>query len=321
VIHVALIGAGGHSLSCHAPALQHFAAQHPEAVRLAALCDLNLAMAQQAAEQFGFARACASIDDLFRTAERIDAIVAILPFPVIQASTGRLLPRRLPLLIEKPLGRTIAEARAISAMITREDAASRVMVSMNRRFDPGLAMGLEWTRRQGPFRHVHASMRRTGRTEPDFVWGTGIHLIDALNYVAGPLRLHEDRTLCPGRPAAGPDCWRVATFTGRDDCTVVLDILPDSGGWEESIRIAGKGYHVEIHSGVYPPWRVRAWRGMQMELDASSAADAPVFISNGSLGETSAFLDAVSAGRPLPGPSVAEALASSELAAQLQDLL
>ena len=118
----------------------------------------------------------------------VGALVAVLPIPAMASLTPQLLRYKVPLLIEKPLGRNLQEARAICDAVNKAEAADRVMVSLNRRFVPGLGLALDWARQQRPFRHVSGSMMRSRRTEPDFIWASGIHLIDTLWHVAALLR-------------------------------------------------------------------------------------------------------------------------------------
>jgi predicted dehydrogenase len=235
--------------------------------------------------------------------------------------TRALLKHPVPFTIEKPLGQNLAEARAVCQLVEDAGATDRVMVSFNRRYDPALTLGMSWLRQQGPVRFVRASMLRMNRTEPDFIWGTGIHLIDAVCSAVGPLRLWGVVRPCAASvPTGTQDCWRVAMLEGRDGATIVLEIMPDAGQGEEQIRFAGDGYQIDIHTGVVPPWRVRAVKQMNVELDVRAPDDEPWWMTNGTYAETAAFLDAAVAGAPLPPPGIREAMLSTELAAQLQEI-
>jgi predicted dehydrogenase len=267
--------------------------------------------ARGAAAEFGFARCYASIDRLF-DAEEPDAVVSVTPIPATLAITRQLLRRGVPLLIEKPLGRDLHEAREIADMV----GEAPVMVSMNRRFDPGLNRALLWAREQGPMRYARGAQLRPGRDEPDFVWGTGIHLIDALDYLAGPLRIVHAADV-PGAPGG---CWRAATLEGPGGTVVSLEILPTAGRVEERFRLAGDEYCVDAWTHFAHPWRVEGYRNFEFVLEEQASPDIPVCVGNGTYGETEAFLSAVIDGRSLPGPNVGDALHSSELAARLQDI-
>ena len=308
MINVALIGAGGHSLSCHAPALQYFAQRH-EWVRLAAVCDLDEGKAREAAAAFGFARAYASIARMFDE-ERLDAVVSVTPIAATLPVTRQLLPYGVPLLIEKPLGGNLAEAQEIAMAV----GGAPVMVSMNRRFDPSLNRALAWAREQGPIRCLHGSQLRSGRMEADFVWGTGIHLIDALDYLAGPLRLTHAAAV-PGTPGG---CWRTATLANAEGAVVTLEILPTAGRIEERFRLAGDEYCVDAWTHFAHPGRVEGYRNFEYVLEEQITPDTPGFIANGSYAETAAFLTAVCDRLPLPGPGVWDTLHSAELAAGVQ---
>jgi predicted dehydrogenase len=309
MLRIALIGAGAHSTHNHAPALRDYARQHAGRVELAVVCDRDPERAERARTDFGFSRACGRIEDL-DDGGGIGAVVAIVPIDAALDVTRALLPRRIPLLIEKPLGSGIAQARALAAEVAASGVP--VMVSLNRRFDPGLAAGLAWARERGPARCIHGTMKRHGRLEPEFVWGTGIHLIDALCHVTGPLRLRSCAT-----PAGPGGCARTATLEGRHGEIVALEILPACGRVEERISLAGDNWSVDIWTGAVHPWRVRAYENAQVALDARAPDTEPLHVRNGTAAETDAFLDAVTGRRRFPAPTPSDALAASELAAEL----
>ena len=317
MVNVALIGAGNHCSGNHAPSLKHYAERHPETVSLAAVCDLDAEKARKAAEEFGFREAVTETDELFSPdAEPIDALVAVLPIPVMLEVTPGLLARGVPVMIEKPLGQGLREAEAICEAARETDMQEKVMVSFNRRYDPALARALEWVAQQSPVRYARAWMVRVRRTESEFVWGTGAHLIDALNHVAGPLALRDRPAFCPG--SSSPDSWRLAVLEGRDGIDAVLEIVPTAGENEERFRIAGDGYQVDVSVGTFGKWSVRAVKEGTVELEETSGPNLPVYLTNGACEETAAFLDAVVAGGPLPAPSLADAYESSCLAAQIE---
>ena len=317
MVNVALIGAGNHCCGNHAPSLKHYAERHPDTVSLDAVCDLDAEKARKAAEEFGFKLSTTAIDELFAPGtEPINALVAVLPIPVMLEATPKLFARGVPIMIEKPLGLGLRETEAVCEAAQQTEMQEKVMVSLNRRYDPSLARALEWVAQQPPIRYVRASMVRVKRTEDEFVWGTGIHLIDALNHVAGPLALRDRPAFCPGQNS--PDSWRLAVLEGRDGIDAVLEIMPTAGESEEKFRIAGEGYQIDVSVGTFGKWSVRAVKEGTVELEETSAPDGPVYLNNGACEETAAFLDAVVAGDSLPAPSLADAYESSCLAAQIE---
>ncbi|MBI3945666.1 MAG: Gfo/Idh/MocA family oxidoreductase [Armatimonadetes bacterium] len=302
MVQVVLVGAGSHSTTQHAPSLQRYVAEHPGRARLAAVCDLDPARAERAAAQFGFARTYTRVADLL-AAERVDAAVLVMPIPAILPMLAPFLERRIPIEIEKPMGTGIGQERAIAAQARA--AGSPVMVSFNRRFTPGLRLALEWARAQGPVRCARGAMLRSGRVEPDFIWGTGIHLLDALCGALGPLTIPQGA----GATVEGPGgCWRAVRLDGPNGVAVTVEILPACGRTEECYRFAGDGYCVDVWADAAHSWRVEGYRGGKRDLFREAAPDEPGFVSGGIYHETAAFLDAVAAGRPLPGPTPDEAM-------------
>ncbi|OGV63568.1 MAG: hypothetical protein A2498_06745 [Lentisphaerae bacterium RIFOXYC12_FULL_60_16] len=316
MIRIALLGAGAHSRTAHALPLQHYAKLHPGRITLSAVCDLDHARADACARKYGFEHACTSLQDLMcHPIGPPDALVAILPIPAMLRVTPELFRLGIPLLIEKPLGNNLAEARQLLDEARRTGAMDRTMVSFNRRFDPALRLALEWLRTQEPPRLVHGAMLRAERTEPDFPWGTGLHLIDALSFAIGSLALSTP-AICPH---PGHDNWRQAVFQGRNRTRVTLELAPTAGEWEEHIRFLGNGYQVDVHTGTLPPGRVRIVHSMREVLLHRSPDNEPGFITSGAYAENAGFIEAVIARRPFETATLADALASSELAAAIQD--
>ena len=188
------------------------------------------------------------------------------------------------------------------------------MVSLNRRFDPGLRIALQWAARHGGIRTVHGSMLRVNRIEPEFVWSTGVHLLDLLCMIAGPLRAAETGRAVPG---GQPGTWRLAGLNSAGGPAVSLEIMPSCGRMEERLRLAGNGFCVDVWTGTNHPWRVEAYREGKLELAEQAPADQPEHVRNGTHGETAAFLTALLEGSPLPSPGINEAMLGSELAWQL----
>jgi predicted dehydrogenase len=310
MIRVALIGAGDHSRTHHAPALADFQRSHPGAIRIA-VCDRDEARAREAQRQFDFEEHFTDADDL-RARFQPDAALLITPVPITLSMVRKFLPDAIPLLIEKPLGVNIEEARLLAEAVM--EAAVPAMVSLNRRFDPGFAIARKWLAEQGPLRVVHGNMLRVRRAEPQFVWSTGIHLLDLLCVVGRPMK---PLTTVGSVRASGADIWRLARLDAAEGPAVSIQIMPNCGKMEESLRLAGDAYCADLWTGTSHPWRVQCYLEGELVLDEQAPADQPLHIRSGSSSETEGFLQAVLGGAPLPGPTVADALASSQVAAAL----
>src|SRR6185369_5495869 len=90
----------------------------------------------------------------------------------------KLLERRIPCVIEKPLGTSLNQIEKL-AQAARATQTPH-MVSVNRRFMPYLNEARSWIRDRGPLRYVRATQVRHQRDEADFIWSTAIHALDAL---------------------------------------------------------------------------------------------------------------------------------------------
>jgi predicted dehydrogenase len=156
-------------------------------------------------------------------------------------------------------------------------------------------------------------MLRHRRREPDFLWGTAPHMLDALCHVAGPLELPEGGAVAvPGATR----CNRVGRLCGPADIAVTFEILPDCGRVDERLTLAGAGFHVEVSTGSAAAWQVEAWRDGALEWSRAAGPGDPEFLRNGAYGEMKAFLDNLRSRRPLM-PGVEDALHATRLAEAL----
>ncbi|HEX6716534.1 MAG TPA: Gfo/Idh/MocA family oxidoreductase, partial [Pyrinomonadaceae bacterium] len=218
MIRIAIAGCGEHSRTSHAAPLARYAATHPNEIQLAAACDLNAERAIEFCRSFGFLR---DYDDLDRmlALEKPDACVSVMPMEKIVEVGIKLLQRRIPCVIEKPLGTTLAEVQRL-AEVARETQTPH-MVSVNRRFMPYLNRARSWISEHGPLRYVRASQVRNQRSERDFIWSTAIHVLDALRYIAGDVENFEVKL-----PRRGSATWYVIALHFANGTTGQVEILP-----------------------------------------------------------------------------------------------
>jgi len=308
--NIALLGCGWHSINHHAPALSRFCEEHPGAISVT-VCDLDESRARQCQERFRFAGWTVSHASLLEA--EFDAAVIVLPVPLLRETAEAWLGRKVPILLEKPLGNSYEEACRIADLVAGQ---GRVTVSLNRRFDPALNRALDWAAKQSPAQFLQGSMLRVNRTEEDFLWSTSIHLLDAMCYTAG-----GGLKIIPGTARAvhsAGGCGRAALVEGESGLRGSVEILPACGRIEERIQVAGDGWHVKVWTGTSHPWRVEAYQAGQLALDEGAPPNEPEFVRNGTYRETCLFLDAVLGHRPVPRPWPEDALPGSALAQQLQ---
>ena len=306
MLRIGLIGAGWHATADHAPALRHCADsdEFHGRVELSGVCDRDRAKATGLAERFGFRRVYESIEAMLA---EVDAVLSIVPPGALATVLETIMQHSRPVLIEKPLGRGLTEARRIAAML----AGYPHMVSLNRRFDPAVQIARQWIAKQpSPPRLFIASMIRRDRLEADFAWSTGIHLTDLLCFLLGPLKLTR-----------GPSGVERFGIVGGDVAIKgSIEISPAGDRVEECVRVIGADpWYVHIDTGTHQPWQVWCNRGEDTELDETGDPATPTFIRNGTADETTVFLRGVLSG-DIPGPTVAAAMPGTELAAAMQAL-
>jgi len=121
MIRVGVVGAGNHSRRNHGPALRRYCADRPNDVDLRAVCDLDPDRATEYAETFGLETTYEDLDAMLGE-ESLDAVVAVTPVEATHEIASKLLSRGTPVLIEKPPGRTLDEARDLEAVADALDA-------------------------------------------------------------------------------------------------------------------------------------------------------------------------------------------------------
>ena len=305
-LRLALVGCGEHARESHAAPLARYAAQHPGEITLAASCDLNRARAEEFCREFGFARAYASLDEMLER-EQLDGCVTVMPVPHIARVAEPLLERRLPCVIEKPLGQTLAEIERL-ARIARETGTPH-MVSVNRRFMPYLNRAAAWARGAGQLQYVRATMVRHARDEADFIPTTAIHALDALRFVAGEIKSLGVETLRGRDLSAG---WHLISLAFESGALGRLEVLPTAGVIEESYELFGEGFRARVVAGSGPQRSLRCWRGGHLDVEERAADHEPIDLRNGSYQEVVEFVGALREGRR-PAPTVEDILPSSRL--------
>jgi predicted dehydrogenase len=306
ILRLALLGCGEHSKGSHAAPMARYAAEHPKEIELVAACDLNLARANEFCQEFGFARAYNDAETMLNT-EQVDGCVCVMPMEQIVKSGVMLLERGVPCVIEKPLGISAVEAERL-ARVAGETRTPH-MVSVNRRFMTYMNQAISWARAVGPLQYIRATQVRHNRAEPDFIWSTAIHVLDALRYIGGEVADFSTETRNqPGLSAQ----WYVITLRFESGTTGRIEVLPTAGMVEESYELFGEGFRVRLVAGSGIQRSLQCWRGGQLEVNEQASSGEPEELHNGGYEEVVEFVRALRAGRQ-PNPSVEDILPSARI--------
>ena len=299
MLKIVVLGAGEHSTRLHLPALARYVSLCPGEVELAALCDLRRDHAVEMAARFGFSRIYTDVDEML-TKERPDGFIAITPWEITADITRRAIAAGIPVLMEKPIAQTIAQAKQLVALA--EKARARVMVSMNRRFAPSICALLA-CKPDRPLSYLRASIIRICRTESCF-WTTAIHPIDTMRHIAGDVNTHSVEV----RSVDGTN-WYFMRLVFASGAMGMLEVIPTAGMQEESYELYGANYRAVATLGV----GTQCWEhGKRIFFEQPAKPTEPECIANGTYGETVEFISALKEKRA-PRASMAEVLQSMEL--------
>jgi len=306
---LAIVGCGPHSASQHAASLVEYARRNPGSVELVAACDLNIDRAESFRKRFGFQTSYSDLEKLVQS-ERLDGIISVVPIPFISEVGTRLLQLGIPCSIEKPLG---DGPEAWQALFHEASATGTPhIVSCNRRFLPHLNQALDWAREIGPIEYFRLQMHRVGRKERDFLFGTGIHVIDAARYIGGDVteqhvtRLRQDVNDVP---------WYRIALTFASGCQAEIEILPTTGRHAEVYDLFGNDFHAQVTAPLGfegAVWRLRCSRLGKLEIDETFDVRQGEHLINGAFHETVEFVEQVTKGQPTRA-SISDVLPSVKL--------
>jgi len=305
-IRLAVIGCGEHAEVGHAIPLARYKATHPEGIELAAACDMQLHRAQKFCSTYGFRTPYRDIGEML-SREDIDGCITVVPPERISEIGIMVLETGIPCVVEKPLGSTLAEVKALCTVAISSGTAN--MVSVNRRFMPLLNCALHWTRNAGPIRYIRATMARHSRSEPEFIWATAVHAVDTLRYLGGGVARFDCSPVCS---TANSVQWYMIQLHFQNGAEGRIDVLPTSGMLEETYDLFGDGFRVSV---TCPFGKKRGWiayrDGVVVEEDVAPS-DTPEDVLNGCYDETAVFIEALRDGRALK-PTIADVAPSVEI--------
>lgn len=306
MIRLGLIGCGEHSESGHAIPLARYKRLHAAALELTAACDLNFERAEVFCHRYGFMHACRDVGEML-SRHKLDGCIAVVPVEGISELGIKLLRMGIPCVVEKPLGASLGEGKAL--LEAARATGTLNMVSVNRRFMPFLNRALEWARTAGALRYVRCVMTRHARREPEFLWATAVHAVDALRHIAGEVADAKIRAL---GPAAGTSEWYAIDFSFENGVSGRLDILPTAGMLEESYELIGEEFRALVTSPFGPERGVRCFRDNRLELAEAASDGTAEDVINGCYDEATEFIRALTSKTPAR-PTIEAVFPSIEL--------
>lgn len=240
MLQVGLIGLGVHGRR-YAKHLK----EGVRGVRLVAVCRRNAAETEKAARELdvtGYSSAEALLDD-----PEVHAVLIVSPPPSHLGLIRMALDRRKPVLVEKPLTQTLAEAQEVHSAVTRSGVP--VFLAQTLRYNPALLTARRELRRIAPIRSFTASQRlphadlqwqNTESMSPlGSILNTGVHLYDLVRWMLG---VEFDRVACIARRVDNPfheDLFKLQATLQGSDALVSLEIAKCTASRSSNLELVG----------------------------------------------------------------------------------
>jgi myo-inositol 2-dehydrogenase / D-chiro-inositol 1-dehydrogenase len=268
---------------------------------VAAVCDLNVAVAEETAAAAGGAAVYSDVGEML-AAERLDAVFVCTPPGAHLAAAAAAFERGLPVYLEKPLARTAADGEAIVAAWRKSGVVCAVgyqwrsieVMDRIRAELGGDPPGLLVSRGIGPAQRGRtSSWFEDARASGGVLFELASHYIDLQRSVAGPV------VEVQASSAAGLLATAAAGAPGLDDAVGVVMRFAGGGlgivalGWTNAqdppvYSLDVMAADVALRLDMARPVRVHG-RSRGAEVDATAAVDAR-------RASIARFLDAASGG-------------------------
>ena len=306
-VRVAMIGAGGMANNVHYPSLASFAD-----VEIAAICDLDEQRLQKTADQYNVQGRYTNYRKMVAEVAP-DAVYVIGPPHIMYDIWTWCLGEGLNLYIEKPMGITIHQARALAYLADQKRSITQV--SFQRRSSPLVVQLRNECLKRGPIVHAECAFYKC---EPkpylharDHMMDDGVHAIDTLRWMCGGEVVN-----------VASQCKRI----GTPDINFISALLEFDNGatgvmlnsWTSGRRI----FKVEMHAlgiCVEAEHEVKGvlyadgdTKGVVYDTKAVAGSDQ-LYVYGGFQAKNREFIDAVKAGTQ-PSSNFADALKTMEVA-------
>jgi len=309
-VRVAMIGAGSMANRVHYPSLASF-----DDVEIAAICDLDSSRLHATADKYGVER---RYSDYQRMIEEIapDAVYVIGQPHLMYDIWMWCLEQGLNLFIEKPMGLTLHQARALAYMADKKGCITQV--GFQRRSCPMVVMLREECLKRGPIVHAVCSFYkceiRPYLVARDHMMDDGVHAIDTLRWMCGG-EVVEVQSLT--RRVLVPDINFIAALLCFDNgATGVMMNSWTSGRRIFKVEMHAPGICVEAeHEGKGYLYADGDTQGIEYDTREIAGSDE-FFVYGGFQAKNREFIDCVKTGAQ-PGSTFADALKTMEVAERI----
>ncbi|MFW6368788.1 MAG: Gfo/Idh/MocA family protein [Spirochaetota bacterium] len=313
---IALIGSGKWMRSHHLPLARRLEDQGE--LVIAGLWNRTVSTARTLAGLHGVSHVYESIEELLADQSVTGAVVCVSKEAVYRV-LSRIASRGWPLLVEKPPGNSVEEAQHLTDMI-----GDRAIVGFNRRFAPSVGRFKALLEESAPVYHIECQFTRRKRSDSRFVTETGIHAIDLIRWLLGPVssvhaRAYTAKAVDGGAPVISH--WHASL---EFDCgaSAHISFLPHSGFSGERYTAYAPDRTIVLDYACYhcdgSESRVTSYNADgEISTFERMPGECDPYREEGFVHEYHAFLDLVAGGTPSIS-TVSSACSSLEIAEQIQ---
>jgi len=310
IVRVAMIGAGRMANSVHYPSLASF-----DDVEIAAICDIDTGRLHATADKYGVERRY--LDYRQMVAEIAPDAVYVIGQPHIMYDIWTwCLAQGLNLYIEKPMGLSIHQARALAHLAAQHGCITQV--SFQRRACPMVVKLRDECLKRGPIVHAICKFYKCN-IEPflgarDHMMDDTVHSIDTVRWMCGG-EVVDIHSVC--KRVGVPDINFISATLEFDNGATGFIV----NSWSSGKRI----FAVEMHApGIYAEAEHEGKGYLYADGDVQGAAydtrevagSDQLFIYGGFQAKNREFIDAVKGG-PRPGSHFGDAVKTMEVAERI----
>ena len=178
-INIAIIGAGEWSQMCHIPAIKYLEKKYP--LHITGIWNRTIDKAVKASQKYQINKVYKSLNEVINDKD-INCFAIVIHPSVVRNIIKKLLKRNLPILCEKPPGETAKEAEVLSTIIKVPN-----VVAFNRRYTPINRQFKKVIENMKNIYYTECRFYRSERYYKNFITTTGIHGINYMEYLFGPI--------------------------------------------------------------------------------------------------------------------------------------
>lgn len=306
-VRVAMIGAGGMANRVHYPSLASF-----DDVEIAAICDIDTERLDATADKYGVGKRYADYQEMVEEVAP-DAVYAIGQPHLMYDIWVWCLQQGQNLYIEKPMGLTLHQARALAHLA--EENGCITQVSFQRRTCPMVCLLRDECLKRGPIIHAVCEFYKCA-PEPllgarDHMMDDGVHAIDTLRWMCGGEVIDVEGA---ARRVSTPDINFILATLYFDNGAIGLMV----NSWTSGRRV----FRVQMHAPGICAEAEHEGKGHLyadadtegVEYDTREVAGSDEFhVYAGFAGKNREFIDCLKAGKQ-PGSNFANAVKTMEVA-------